>query len=175
MVFWATVCKTVRPFRCLSVCITLVYCGQTVGWIKMKPGMEVGPVGHIVLETQLPLPKGAQPPIFTPCLLWRNGWMDRSATWYEGRRRPRHIVLDGDPAPPPKKKEAHPPIFGPRLLWPNDSPISATARVLVHTSVLHGTKMSLAVPSPDSRPVLLCLSHSRPGTTFHIRHSTSTI
>jgi len=26
-----------------------------------------------------------------------------------------HIALDGDPAPPPKKKEkgAHPPIFGP--------------------------------------------------------------
>jgi len=35
---------------------------------------------------------------------------------------PGKIVLDGDPAPPPKKKEAHPPIFGPRLLWPNDTP-----------------------------------------------------
>jgi len=28
------------------------------------------------------------------------------------------IVLDGDPAPLPKK-EAEPPIFGPCLLWPN--------------------------------------------------------
>ena len=39
---WATVCKTVRPIlsdRCLSV--MLVYCGQTVGWIKMKLGMQV--------------------------------------------------------------------------------------------------------------------------------------
>jgi len=46
---WATVCKTVRPMlsgRCLSVLsvclpvlsVTLVYCGQTVGWIKMKLG-----------------------------------------------------------------------------------------------------------------------------------------
>jgi len=42
--FWATVCKTVRPVlsdRCLSVClsvlsVTFVYCGQTVGWIKIK-------------------------------------------------------------------------------------------------------------------------------------------
>ena len=42
-VFWATVCKTVRPMlsdRCLSVspvCLsaTLVYCGQTVGWTRM--------------------------------------------------------------------------------------------------------------------------------------------
>jgi len=40
--FWATVCKTVRPVlsdRCLScLSVTLVYCGQTVGWIKMKLG-----------------------------------------------------------------------------------------------------------------------------------------
>jgi len=38
--------------RCLSVLsVTLVYCGQTVGWIKMKLGMQVG-LGpdHIVLD-----------------------------------------------------------------------------------------------------------------------------
>jgi len=46
---------------CLSV--TLVYCGQTVGWIKMKLGVDVG-LG------------------------------------------PRHIVLDGDPAPPPQRGTA---------------------------------------------------------------------
>ena len=33
--------RTVVLSVCLSVC-TLVYCGQTVGWIKMKLGMEVG-------------------------------------------------------------------------------------------------------------------------------------
>jgi len=44
--FWATVCKTVRPILtehcpvCLSV--MLVYCGQTVGWMKMPLGTEVG-------------------------------------------------------------------------------------------------------------------------------------
>jgi len=59
---------------CLSV--TLVYCGQTVGWIKMKLGMQVGLV-------------------------------------------PGHIVLDGDPAPSPRKGHSTPPIFGPYLLWPN--------------------------------------------------------
>ena len=53
--FWATVCKTVRPMlsdRCLSVpSVTLVYCGQTVGWIKMPFGMEVGlDPGDIVLD-----------------------------------------------------------------------------------------------------------------------------
>jgi len=48
--FWAIVCKTVRrPMlldRCpvLPVClsVTLVYCGQTVGWMKLKLGMQVG-------------------------------------------------------------------------------------------------------------------------------------
>ena len=51
---------------CLSV--TLVYCGKTVGWIKMKLGMQVGlGPGRIVLDgTQLTLPKGAEPPNFQP-------------------------------------------------------------------------------------------------------------
>jgi len=138
-VYWATVCKTVRPMplvRCLSVCpvclsMTLVYCNQTVGWIKMKLGVQVGfglhqrstapnfrpvccgqmagwiqmPLGmevylgpgdHFVLDaniyllldhsvrwTQFPSRKKgtALPhPIFGPCLLWPNGWMDQDAT-----------------------------------------------------------------------------------------------
>ena len=71
--FWATVCKTVRPMLsvcvCLSVClsclsVTFVHCGQTVGWIKMKLGMQVGlGPGYIVLDgNPAPSPKGAQPP-----------------------------------------------------------------------------------------------------------------
>ena len=28
--------------------------------------------------------------------------MDQDETWHAGRPRPGHIVLDGDPAPPPK-------------------------------------------------------------------------
>ena len=71
--FWAPVCKTVCPMlsvRCMSVLSVMsLYCGQTVGWIEMKLGMQVA-------------------------------------------RGPSHIVLDGDPAPPPQ-------IFGPYLLWPN--------------------------------------------------------
>jgi len=60
-----------------------VYCGQTAGWIKMPLGVEVGlGPGHNVLDgAQLFLPKGAQPPIFGPYLLWPNGWMDQDATW----------------------------------------------------------------------------------------------
>ena len=59
---------------CCSVClsVTLVYCGQTVGWIKMKLGMQVGLVpGHIVLNGNpaAPSTKGGgvpPPPNFRP-------------------------------------------------------------------------------------------------------------
>ena len=53
-------CPVCLHLSVLWLSVTLVYCGQTVGWIKMKLGMEVG-LG------------------------------------------PSHIVLDGDPAPPPRK------------------------------------------------------------------------
>jgi len=101
--FWATIRKTVRPMlsdRCLScLSVTLVYCGQTVGRIRMKLGMQVG-LG------------------------------------------PGHIVLNGDPALPPKSGtvaqfSAHVRcgqtagwILGSCLLWPR-SPISATAELLL--------------------------------------------
>jgi len=50
--------------RCLSVLsVTLLYCGQTVGWIKMKLGMVVGlDPGHTLLDEDSALPqKGTQP------------------------------------------------------------------------------------------------------------------
>jgi len=52
---------------CLSV--TLMYCGQTVGWIKMKLGVKIGlDSGHTVLdgEPSPPIPKGHSPPNFWP-------------------------------------------------------------------------------------------------------------
>jgi len=75
---WATVCKTVRPTlwdRCpvMSVClsvlsVTLVYCGQTVGWIKMKlPHGRARPRPHCVRwgpcsSTE----RGTAAPVFRP-------------------------------------------------------------------------------------------------------------
>jgi len=64
-----------------------------------------------------PSPKGggAPCPIFGPFLLWPNGCMDRDATGTEVGLGQDDIVLDGVPAPPPKKvAEPHPnfrPIF----------------------------------------------------------------
>ena len=62
----------------------------------MQLGMQVGlSPGHIALdmETQLPLPKGAQPPIFGQYLLRLNGCMDQDATWYGGAPRPRRLCV----------------------------------------------------------------------------------
>jgi len=70
--------------------------------------MEVcfGP-GHTVLDgdpVTLPKKGAQQPPLFGPCLLWLNGWMDQDATRYEGRPRPRpHCVRLGIQLPPLEK------------------------------------------------------------------------
>jgi len=72
--------KTVRPIlsdRCLScvvLSVTLVYCGQTVRWIKIKLSMQVGlGPGHIGLDADpAPLPKSGTAPVFGPRLLWPN-------------------------------------------------------------------------------------------------------
>jgi len=80
--YQTVVCLSV--LSCLSV--TLLYCGQTVGQIKMKLGMQVGlGPGHIVLDGDPapPPPKGySSHPIFGPYLLWPNGCMDQDATFF---------------------------------------------------------------------------------------------
>jgi len=71
---WATVCKTVRLMlsdHCLSdLSVTFVYCGQTVGRIKMKLGTHIVliGIGHIVLDgdSAPPPPKGGGAPNFGP-------------------------------------------------------------------------------------------------------------
>ena len=76
-----------RPLSVLSVLsVTLVYCGQTVGWIKLKLGMQVGH-GQTA------------------------GWM-KTPLGTEVDLCPGHIVLDGDPAPPIKAAKP-PPLFRP--------------------------------------------------------------
>jgi len=58
------------PVCLVCLYVTFLYCGQTVGWIKIKLGMQVGlDPGHIVLDEDPPSPpKGAQPSIFGPYL-----------------------------------------------------------------------------------------------------------
>ena len=109
--FWAPVCKTVCPMlsvRCMSVLSVMsLYCGQTVGWIEMKLGMQVarGP-SHIVLDGDpAPPPQnGGQSPQFSAHV-----YCGQTAAWIkmppgmDVGHGPGHIVLDGGPAPPPQK------------------------------------------------------------------------
>jgi len=114
-IFGLTVCLS-----CLSV--TLVHCGQTVGWIRMPFGIEVGlGPGHIVLDGDpaSPSKKEYSLPISGPCLLWPNSWMDRDATWYTGRPWLWQHCVRRESSSPTERGTTAPPLFGPCLLWSN--------------------------------------------------------
>jgi len=102
--------------RCLSVLsVTLVYCGQKVGWIKMKLGVEVGlGSGYIVLDGDPapPLPKGHNPPQFSAHISCGQtaGWI-KIPLGREVGLGPGDILLNGDPTPPPEKGAQQPPHF----------------------------------------------------------------
>jgi len=114
------------------------YCGQTAGCIRMPLGMDVGlSPGDFVLDGDpFPLQGRGAPPIFGPCLLWPNGWMDQDAkmggtlpnfrptsvvakrllgSWCHFHTEVglgiRDIVFDVDPATPRKKVHTHPTKF----------------------------------------------------------------
>ena len=123
--FWTTVCKTVRPMlsvRRLSVCpvlsVTLVYCGQTVGWIKMKLGVQVGlGPGHIMLDGDPTShsPKGHSPPFSTHiCCGQMVAWINMPLGMELGLG-PVDFLLDGTPLPLPQKG-AKPPNFRPMFI-----------------------------------------------------------
>jgi len=117
LTFWATVCKTVRPMlsdRCLScLSVTLVHCGQTVGWIK-KLGMQVGlGPGRIALDGDPapPLPKGhSRSPQCSAhiCCGQVAGWI-KMPLGMEVGLGPGDFVLYRDPAPLPRKGAQPPP------------------------------------------------------------------
>ena len=92
--------------------MTLVYCGQTVGWIKMKLGMQVGlSPGNTVLDGNPPppLPQGHSPQFLAHiCCGQMAGWI-KMPLGMEVGLSPGDFVLDGDPASPsPKRGQSHP-------------------------------------------------------------------
>ena len=112
------VLSVLSVLSCLSV--TLVYCDQTVGRIKVKLSMQVGlGPGHIVFDGDPapPPPKGHSLPIFGPYLLRPNGSMDQDVTWYGASLGPGDFVVDRDPGPPRGggPGSPSPQIFGPCL------------------------------------------------------------
>ena len=102
--------------RCLSVClsvlsVTMVYCGQTVRWIRMQPVTEVRlGSGDIVLDRDpTPHPKKGwgNSPQFLACVCYSqmSGWIKMPVGTAVGLG-PCHTVLDRDPAPP-KNRVGH--------------------------------------------------------------------
>jgi len=65
-----------------------ICCGQMAGWIKMPLDMDVGlgPGDSVLDGDPAPPPQkvGGNPPIFGPCLLRPNCWINRDGTWYGG-------------------------------------------------------------------------------------------
>jgi len=94
------------PSVCPVLSLTLVYCGQTVGWIKMKLGTQVGfGPGHVVLDEDPAFPplKGHTPQFSAHiCCGQMAGWI-KMPLGMEVGLGPSNIVLDGNPAPLPKK------------------------------------------------------------------------
>jgi len=107
--------------RCLSVCLsvclpvcpvlslTLVYCGQTVKWIKMKLGMQVsfGP-SHIVLDGDPAKKGGQQPPNFRPIYCGQTAEWIKMPLDTDTGLSPSHNLLDGNPAPLLQKGDSSP-------------------------------------------------------------------
>jgi len=108
-----------------------VYCGQTVGWIKIKLGTKAGlGPGHIVRwGPSSPPPKEHGPPKFSAhvCCGQTAGCIKMPLGTKVGLG-PRHIVFDGDPALP--QKGAQSPNFRPMSVVAKRSPISDTAHHL---------------------------------------------
>jgi len=133
MIFGRPLRVTVRPVLwdhclfCLSV--TLVYCGQMAGWIKMPLGTQVGlsPLDIVLGGTQLPHRKGhsSPPPHFSAHVYCGNeaGWI-RMLFGTEVGLGPGGIVLDGHPTVPS-------PTFWPMSIVAKWSPVSATAEHLL--------------------------------------------
>jgi len=97
----------IGPLSCLSV---TVYCGQMVGWIKMKLDMEVGlGPGHIVLDGDpAHLPQKGHNPQFWP--------MSVVAKRLHGSRcRPRRHCVRWGPSSPPQKGGTAAPQFSTRV------------------------------------------------------------
>jgi len=122
---WATVCRTVRPTlsdRCVS-CLSCPVCDVGVlwpnSWMDQDAtwyGGKPWPRPHCVRwgPSTSPLKKGHDFPIFGPCLLWLNGWIDQEFKMSLGTEiglGPGDIVSDGDLAPPPSEKGHGSPHF----------------------------------------------------------------
>jgi len=109
-----------RCLFCLSVCDVGVLWPNS--WMDQGETWQAGrprPWPHCDRwGPSCPSPKGHSPPQFSAhiCCGQMAGWI-KMPLGREVGLGPSDIVLDGDPAPPPKKRAEATPIFGPCQLW----------------------------------------------------------
>ena len=120
-----------------------VCCGQTARWIKIPLDAEVGlgpdhtvldgdPARHLKRGTASSLEKGHSRPQFSAHV-----YCGETAGWIKMPFGTKvvlglgYIVLNGDPAPAPRKTGSQPPNFRPMSIVARWSPISATAEHLL--------------------------------------------
>ena len=134
-----------------------ICCGQMARWIKMPLGMKVGldPGDCVRWGPSSPSPKrGCSPPIFGPCLLWPNGWMDQECTWHGGGPRSRPHCARWGPSSPPQKRCRAPSQFSAHFLCSQTAGCIKVLEVglgLGHI-VLDGDPASPTVEKGDTTP-----------------------
>jgi len=109
--------RTVVMSVCPVLSVTLVYCGQTVGWIKLKLGVEVGlGPGDIVLDEDPapPPPKGHSPQFSAHVHSGQTAGWTKMPLGTDVGLGPGDIVLDGNPGPP--KRGTDTPNFRPMCI-----------------------------------------------------------
>ena len=89
------------------------------------------------VDPATPRKKGhTQPhPVFGPCLLWPNGWMDEDAAWYGSRPRPRpHCTRRGSQLPQ-KGYSSPPPVFSAHVYCGHGRP----SQLLLSSCYMYGS------------------------------------
>jgi len=127
----------------------------------------LGP-GHIVLDgNPAPPPKrstASPPPIFGPCLLWPNSWMDQDAASYGGRPRPRRHCVRWGPSFTCFRK-GHNPHFSAHVFcgqttgW-NKIPLGTKVGLCPGHIVLDGDPAPPKGRSPNFRPMSIMAKRS---------------
>ena len=101
-------------------------------------------------------------PVFGPCLLWPNGWMDEDATWYGSRPRPRpHCIRRG----PSSARNGHssPPSFRPVFIVATVAHLSYCWALVLHfnrTHLLMRFDYEIVVDSCTGCSMVRCEIHS---------------
>ena len=133
----------------------------------MKVGF--GP-GHIVLDGDPgPLPKRGRPPIFGPCLLWPNGWVDQDATWYTVRPWPRPHCVRWGFSSPAKGAQQPPPLFSAHVNCGDGRP----SQLLLSSCLFLQDKVTSSAKFYEYSYKTFCVTQSERATNTATRKMTS--